>query len=131
MVKPWLEREAVGRHMYCQQDSAPYHISRKTQKWFTTPRATTSALPPNFPDCNPMDYFIWSVEKDTNRTAFNVKIVVVKEAFEALPGDIVKTACDRCWSQIDAVEGAGLSSLSESSFDYYILINLYAIFPIN
>ena len=61
----------------------------------------------NFPDLNPMDYYVWgAVEKDSNRWASTTKpqlIERIREAFEALPREIVKLACFRFRSRIEAV----------------------------
>ncbi|KAL1130056.1 hypothetical protein AAG570_012999 [Ranatra chinensis] len=63
VVKPWIIRVANGRPYVCQQDSAPCHTSGKSQNWlsenfydFTSP----NVWPPNSPDLNPTDYFVWA-----------------------------------------------------------------------
>lgn len=52
---------------------------------------------PIFPDGNSMDYNAWSAfENDNNSSFYNTKaqlIVDIKEAFEALPRDVVKAVC--------------------------------------
>ena len=73
VVAPWIKRVAAGRPYVFQQDSAPCHTSRTTQKWlfenmddYTSP----NIWPPNSPDCNPCDFYLWgAVERDTNRSA--------------------------------------------------------------
>ncbi|KAL1130046.1 hypothetical protein AAG570_012989 [Ranatra chinensis] len=72
VVKPWIRRLANGRPYVWQQDSAPCHISGKMQKWLSEnfyDFAIPNVWPPNSPDLNPMDYFVWGAfEKYTNRT---------------------------------------------------------------
>ena len=86
------------------------HSSFKTQRRlsenlydFTSP----NLWPPNSPDCNPMDYYVWgAVEKDTNRSACNTKaelVAKIKEVFEDLPRDTVRDACARFRSRLEAV----------------------------
>lgn len=110
VVKPWITRVANGRPYVWQQDSAPCHTSGKSKKWlsenfydFTSP----NVWPPNSPDLNPMDYFVWgAVEKDTNRTSSNTKAQLmdkIKTVFEALPRETVASACSRFRSRIEAV----------------------------
>ncbi|KAL1116638.1 hypothetical protein AAG570_005110 [Ranatra chinensis] len=67
VVKPWIRRVANGRPYVWQQDSAPCHTSGKSQKWLS--ERLLNVWPPNSPDLNPVDYFVWgAVEKDTNNT---------------------------------------------------------------
>ncbi|KAK8374093.1 hypothetical protein O3P69_019943, partial [Scylla paramamosain] len=61
-VKPWIEEVAAGRPYVWQQDSAPCHTSRKSQKWLSDnffDFVAPDVWPPNSPDLNPMDYFVW------------------------------------------------------------------------
>ncbi len=110
VVKPWITRVANNRPFVWQQDSAPCHTSGKSQKWlsanfydFTSP----NVWPPNSPDLNPMDYYVWgTVEKGSNRCASTTKsqlIERIKAAFEALPCENVKSACSRFRGRIEAV----------------------------
>lgn len=116
VVAPWMKRVAAGRPYVFQQDSAPCHTSRFTQKWlsenlddYTSP----NIWPPNSPDCNPCDFYLWgAVERDTNRTACNTmaelkdRITVV---FNKLPREQVKLACARFRPRLEKVvevEGA-------------------------
>lgn len=110
VVKPWITRIANGGPYVWQQDSAPCHTSGKSQKWlsenfydFTSP----NVWPPNSPDLNPMNYFIWgAVEKDTNHCASNTKAQLmdkIKLVFEALQRETVASACSRFRSRIEAV----------------------------
>ena len=62
IVKPWIEEVVAGRSYVFQQDSAPAHAARKTQKWLEDnffDHVTPDMWPPNSPDCNPLDYYVW------------------------------------------------------------------------
>ncbi|KAL1114925.1 hypothetical protein AAG570_007748 [Ranatra chinensis] len=95
VVKPWIRRVADGRPYVWQQDSAPCHTSGKSQKWlfenfydFTGP----NVRPPNSPDLNPTDYFVWgAVEKDTSNTKAQL-MDKIKTVFAALPRETVASA---------------------------------------
>ena len=55
-----------------QQDSAPYHTS--IPHACQTISETRDMWPPNSPDCNPLDYYIWGeVEQETDKTPCNTK----------------------------------------------------------
>ena len=75
VVKPWMDEVASGREYVFQQDSAPAYKARKTQAWCyqNLPYHWSPDLwPPSSPDCNPLDYFVWSVvEAGVNKTAHN------------------------------------------------------------
>ena len=109
VVKPWITRVANNRPYVWLQDSAPCPTSGKSQKWlsanfydFNSP----NVWPPNSPDLNPMNYYVWgAVEKDSNRCASTTKPQLIKRnkaAFEALSQEIVKSACSRFRSRIKA-----------------------------
>ncbi len=90
-VKPWIEEVAAGRPYVWQQDSAPCHTSRKSQKWLSDnffEFVAPDVWPPNSPDLNPMDYFVWgAVERGTNRTPCKSKddlISRIKVVFASL-----------------------------------------------
>ena len=49
--------------MFLQQDNAPPHVSRATNKFFSKKRLQVIDWPPNSPDLNPIEN-AWSVLKD-------------------------------------------------------------------
>ncbi|QQP53619.1 Uncharacterized protein FKW44_006153 [Caligus rogercresseyi] len=110
VVAPWIKKVAAGRPYVFQQDSAPCHTSHKTQKWlaenlddYTSP----NIWPPNSPDCNLCDYYLWgAVERDTNRTSCNtmaeLKARIIR-CFKKLPRDQVRSACARFRSRLEQV----------------------------
>jgi len=110
VVLPWIKNTIGDRPFVWQQDSAPCHTSRRSQKWisehfcdFTPP----DVWPPNSPDLNPMDFYVWgAVERDTNRTACKSRddlINRIKVVFTSLPKEVVKKSCSRFRGRIETV----------------------------
>lgn len=113
VVKPWIDKVAAGRPYVFQQDSAPAHTARKTQEWISVnfyDHVTPDLWPPNSPDCNPLDYYLWGVvERLTNKTACNTKGELIRricQAFRTLPADTVKIACSRFRNRVESVINA-------------------------
>ena len=81
VVKPWITRVTNGRPYVWQQDSTPCHTSGKSQKWLLAnfyDYISPNNWPPNSPDLNPMDYYVWGiVEKDFNRHAITAKAQLI------------------------------------------------------
>ena len=69
-VKPWIETVTSGSPYVFQQDSAPAHTAVRTQKWCQENLHmvwSKDFWPPNSPDLNPMDYYVWGkVEAEVN-----------------------------------------------------------------
>lgn len=116
VVKPWMDRVADGKPYVFQQDSAPAHKAKTTQAWLNlnVPHHWSPDLwPPSSPDCNPLDYYVWSiVEKQVNKRPHNT-IESVKEAIADVMGSLrpndVCAACSsfrrRLQSVVDADGG--------------------------
>jgi len=72
VVKPWMETVASGRPYVFQQDSAPVHTSHLVQNWLSDNIDmfwSKEFWPPNSPDLNPLDYYVWNVvERVTNKS---------------------------------------------------------------
>ena len=95
VVKPWITRVANGRPYVWQQDSDPCHTSGKSKKWLLANffhYTSLNVCPPNSPDLNPMDYYVWfTVEKDTNCYASTTEthlIDRIKSFFSPFPGKV-------------------------------------------
>lgn len=67
VVKPWTDSIRGGNPYIFQEASAPshkaiaenFHDHKKFNLW-----------PPNAPDLNPLDYYIWGVDEHEIKTAF-------------------------------------------------------------
>ena len=117
VVVPWCKSVAGDRPWVWQQDSAPAHMSKKTQAWLQDREVSGvyshvpfSHWPPSSPDCNPLDYFVWSyVETMTNRKAHPTKgslVAAIKAEFAKMDPALVKKACFRFRSRLEAVVAA-------------------------
>ncbi|QQP57068.1 Uncharacterized protein FKW44_001935 [Caligus rogercresseyi] len=89
-------------------DALPH--SHKTQKWLSEnldDNTSPNIWPPNSPDCNPCDFYLWgAAERDTNRTACNTMAelkVRITLCFKKLPRDQVRCACSRFRSRLKKV----------------------------
>jgi hypothetical protein len=118
VVVPWCKQVAGDRPWVWQQDSAPAHMSNQTQAWLkdTESNGVFSFVPhthwpPSSPDCNPLDYFVWSyIETFTNRKAHSTKdslVAEIKRQFGLLSPALVKKACSRFRSRLELVIEAG------------------------
>ena len=110
VVKPWINKVCNGRPYVFQQDSAPSHKAIVTQDWLSEnfyDHVTPNMWPPNSPDLNPMDYYVWSVvERETNRhphsTIAALKAAIV-QVMSKMNRDPLITACGRFRARIEAV----------------------------
>ena len=115
VVKPWMDSVAGGRHYVFQQDGAPAHTSLRTQEWCrkNLPEVWEKEIwPPSSPDCNPLDYFVWSVcevhvNKAPNKNSGSL-MAKMKEVMGSLDWDMVAKACRRFRSRLEAVVEAGV-----------------------
>jgi hypothetical protein len=113
VVKPWMDQVAGGRPYVFQQDGAPAHNSKRTQDWCRAnlPEFWGKELwPPSFPDCNPLDYFLWDVsELHGNKMPHNTSAALMEKITEVmgnLDRDTVAKACRQFRSRIEAVVAA-------------------------
>ncbi|UYV77598.1 hypothetical protein LAZ67_15001667 [Cordylochernes scorpioides] len=110
VVKPWMDMVAAGRKYVFQQDSAPAHKAKKTQSWLTLNVPShwgPDIWPPNSPDCNPLDYYVWGVvERDVNE-APHTTIQSVKKAVHTVMTQmdkvIVAKACASFRTRLETV----------------------------
>ncbi|UYV81663.1 ADCY1 [Cordylochernes scorpioides] len=111
VVKPWMDMVAAGRKYVFQQDSAPAHKAKKTQSWLTLNVPShwgPDIWPPNSPDCNPLDYYVWGVvERDVNK-APHTTIQSVKKAVHTVMTQmdkvIVAKACASFRTRLETVK---------------------------
>lgn len=110
VVKPWIDIVASGRPYVFQQDGAPAHTSHLAQNWLSDNMSmfwSKDFWPPNSPDLNPLDYFVWSViERHSNKSRHpNVASLknAIKASFADMEKEILAKACARFRPRIEAV----------------------------
>jgi transposase len=113
VVKPWIDSIRNGRPYVFQQDSAPSHKAKLTQEWMAEnfhDHITPNIWPPNSPDLNPLDYYVWSVvEREVNEhphtTKESLKAAILRIMTNINKDHLIK-ACKRFRSRIEAVIAA-------------------------
>lgn len=91
-----------GSEYFCfQQDGAPSHTARVVQEWCTQNLADflpKNEWPPNSPDLNPLDYFVWSyMLSELNKykiTGLSKFKYVIQKIWQEMPMEAVRAACD-------------------------------------
>ncbi|XP_067123165.1 uncharacterized protein [Centruroides vittatus] len=114
VVKPWMVTVSSGKPYVFQQDGAPAHTSHLVQNWLSNNVVmfwSKEFWPPNSPDLNPLDFYIWSVvERVTNKTRHaNITSLraAIDAAFTNIDRETLKRACARFTPRIEAVIQAG------------------------
>ena len=94
-------------------DSVPCHMSRRSMLWFQNhcyDPVTPDVWPPNSPNLNPMDYFVWGyVERTTNARPHNNKeslVASIKELISDMDPELVARGCSCIRSRVEAVVAA-------------------------
>ena len=113
VVKPWIDTVTSGRPYVFQQDGAPAHTSHLVQNWLSDNVDmfwSKEFWPPNSPDLNPLDYYVWSViERVTNKSKhLNVASLqaAIEAAFLNMDKPALQRACNRFRPRIEAVIAA-------------------------
>ena len=115
VVVPWCNKVAEGKPWVWQQDASLVH--KNTQQWLEDKETNGvyshvpfSHWPSCSPDCNPLDYFVWSyVETLINRKTHNTKDSVIAEIilqFSLLPSELVQKSCSMLRSRLESVVAA-------------------------
>ncbi|CAK9829643.1 Transposable element Tcb1 transposase [Anthophora retusa] len=114
VVKPWMEIVSSGKPYVFQQDGAPAHTSHLVQNWLSDNVDmfwSKEFWPPNSPDLNPLDFYVWSViERVTNKSRHpNLASLraAIEAAFADMDRDSLKRACERFRPRLEAVIQAG------------------------
>jgi len=113
VMKLWMEIVASGRPYVFQQDDAHQmaHTSHLVQNWLSDNIDIfwfKEFWPPNSPDLNPLDYYVWSVERVTksrhpNVTSLRIAIEAAFVEIRNIDSAILQRACERFRSRIEAV----------------------------
>lgn len=111
VVKPWIETVASGKPYIFQQNDAPPQTNYLVQRWLSDNVDllwSKELWPPNSPDLNPLDYYVWSViERVSNKSMPHRDVAslqaTIEEAFAALDCAQLKIACSRFKTRIEAV----------------------------
>ena len=113
VVLPWMQEVTGGAGYVFQQDSAPAHAAKKTQEWCRQNMHLTwtkEFWPPNSPDLNPLDYFVWGeVERVSNKNAHHSREALkrtIQETMEVMDRTVVKRACGRFRSRLERMVAA-------------------------
>ena len=124
----WLSYQAdsAWRHsVFFIQDG-----QRRTLAWLSdnfSDHSTPDMWPPNSPDCNPLDYYVWGeVERETNATLCNTKDELrarIMAIFPNLNKETVQKSCSRFRSRLEVVVEAN-DDLLNNCTPYYFKIFL-------
>lgn len=113
VIKPWMETTASGRPYIFQQDGAPAHTSHLVQNWLNDNVDafwSKEFWPPNSPDLNPLDYYVWGVIERVSNKSRHPNVATLQAAIEAAFVDLdkeqLKRACSRFRQRIEAVIAA-------------------------
>ena len=109
-------KEILPRGFIFQQDGAPAHTANLTQKWIATncrEFINKDEWPPNSPDLNPLDYYVWGAMLELYRT-FHPKPKNTDELrkvllliWEQLPQDSINRAIMSFTKRLKACVKAG------------------------
>ncbi len=70
-VKSWMEETAEEKKHIVQQDGAAAHSSHFVQNWLSDNLQmfwSKEFWPPPSPDLNPLDHYVYVLERDSNKT---------------------------------------------------------------
>ncbi len=116
VVKPWLDENfgEDGIEYVWQQDSAPGHKSRKTQKWCKENLKSfwpAALWPPSSPDCSPLDYAVWGIVErkacSTPHKSVDAMKTAVEREWANMSVDLVKSVCKSFRPRLEAMVAAG------------------------
>lgn len=101
VVEPWANSHFGNTHWTYQQDSAPAHKAKVTQKWckdHLPDFVTSEEWPPYSPDLNPMDYSVWSVLESkvcaSSHTSMQSLKAALEKAWDELDPDYLRATVD-------------------------------------
>ena len=113
-VKPWIDTVTGGSDYVFQQDSAPAHTAKRTQEWCQENFSmvwTKDMWPPNSPDLNPMDYYVWgAVQAKVNDHPLGGRVALqekIRQVMRQMEEEEVARACSRFRPRLEGIIQAG------------------------
>ncbi len=110
VVKPWMDETAGETPYVFQQDGTPAHTSHLVQNWLSDNLDlfwTKHFWPPNSPDLNPLDYYVWGVlERDSNKSSHQTVEelkAAIRRAVERMDRTHLINACTRFRARVESV----------------------------
>ena len=103
---PWARKQFAKNHWTFQQDSAPLHKVRKTQRYLQekVPSFISSQQwPPYSRNLSPMDFSIWSILEAKVSTKKYQTVNALEIALRKIPSDLIRAACEVFPNRLDAI----------------------------
>ena len=104
--QPWLKKTYPQGNYVFQQDSAPLHKAKITQKFidYSFAEYWWALWPPASLDCNPFDYDVWGLLSTKVQSTFHSNIKALKanisKEWRKMSPNFVGKSCKRWWSRI-------------------------------
>lgn len=119
-VMPWITKEFRNEPYIWQQDGAPCHTARMTQKWLQANMKNywpKEMWPPNSPDLNPLDFSIWAfVENLSNKRSHGSVASLeasIKLAWTKMSEEYISRVCQSFRRRLEAVIAANGGHIEE------------------
>jgi hypothetical protein len=111
VVKPWIQRNYGLKGDYVlQQDGAPCHTSKRTQKWLADNGVKfwpKEIWPPNSPDLNPLDFSVWAyvARKACRQPHSNIESLQasVRSAWRTMSPAYIRRTCKKFRPRLEQV----------------------------
>ena len=107
---PWARKQFDRSHWTFQQDSAPSHKARESQRFLQekVPSLISSLQwPPYSPDLNPMDFSIWSIIEAKVSTkkyqTVNALEIPLRREWGKITSDHIRAVCEVFPHRLDAI----------------------------
>ena len=148
-VWPCLEEKNTTRHIWFQQDGAPSHTSNIVMDWLNLKfpgrvisRKSNVPWPPQSPDLNPLDYWLWgyclSLVRKQNPQTIALMVQSVNDVCSVLEREQILKATGGIYKRMENAEKLGECSSNTFSHKtskmgqtiYYIFNFIFHIFVV-